>query len=177
MQYTIRFIAFGAEEQGLSGSRYHVDGVSLGEIRNTVPMINLDSLIADEIAYIYGDSGDAGMIRDWVLVRALENGMEPQTQSGENPEFPAGTTCDCSDHAQYAKAGIQYAYFESTNWALGNKDGYVQVDPQYGEGGFIWHTPFDTLNYIDGSFPGRADQRLALFSGLLYETLTAFTAP
>ena len=113
---------FGVEEQRLSGSRYPVDGVSLGEIRNTVLMINLDSLIADEIAYIYGDSGDAGMIRDWVLVRASENGQEPQTQSGENPEFPAGTTCDCSDHAQYAEAGIQYSYSECTHWSLGNKD-------------------------------------------------------
>ncbi len=175
--YTIRFIAFGAEEQGLAGSRYHVAGMSPEEIENTVAMINLDSLIAGDIAYVYGDFGDAGTMRDWVLARAGEEGRELQTQPGENPEFPAGTTCDCSDHAPFAEAGIQYAYFESTNWSLGDKDGYVQVDPRYGEDGYIWHTPFDTLDYIDRSFPGRADQRLELFSALLYRTLTEFTAP
>ena len=63
------------------------------------------------------------MIRDWVIARASENGQELQTQPGENPEFPAGTTCDCSDHAPFAEAGIQYIYFEPTNWSLGNKDG------------------------------------------------------
>ena len=122
-QHTIQFITFSTEEQGLSGSRYRVDGMSPGEIENTVAMINLDSLIAGEIAYIYGDSGDAGVIRDWVIARASENGQELQTQPGENPEFPAGTTCDCSDHAPFAEAGIQYSYFEPTNWSLGNKDG------------------------------------------------------
>ena len=122
-QHTIRFIALGAEEQRLDGSRYHVDGISPGEIENTVIVVSLDSLISDEIAYIYGDSGDAEMISDWVLVRASENGQELQTQPSENPEFWAGTTCACSDHAQYAEAGIQYSYFEYANWSLGNKNG------------------------------------------------------
>ena len=121
--YTIRFIAFGAEEPGLSGSRYHVDGMSAGEIENTVVMINLDSLIADEIAYIYGNSGDAGMIQDWVLRRGSENSQTLQTQPSDNAEFPAGTTSDCSGHTPFAEAGIQYSYFEPTNWSLGNKDG------------------------------------------------------
>ena len=51
------------------------------------------------------------------------------------------------------------------------------MDPQYGEDGYIWHTRFDTLDYIDQTFPGRADQRLELFSRLLYRTLTEFTEP
>jgi alkaline phosphatase isozyme conversion protein len=175
--YTIRFIAFGAEEQGLGGSHQHVSRLSQSEIDNTVAMINLDSLIAGEIAYVYGDFGEYGVIRDWVLALADAEGDTLRTQPGENPEYPAGTTCDCSDHAPFADAGIPYAYFESTNWSLGEKDGYVQVDPQYGEDGYIWHTRFDTLAYIDQTFPGRADQRLELFSRLLYRTLTEFTEP
>ena len=122
-QHTIQFITFSTEEQGLSGSRYRVDGMSPGEIENTVVMINLDSLIADESAYIYGNSGDAGMIRDWVLGRGSENSQTLQTRPSDNAEFPAGTTSDCSDHAPLAEAGIQYSYFEPTNWSLGNKDG------------------------------------------------------
>ena len=175
--YTIRFIAFGAEEQGLGGSHHYVTGLSSDEVGNTVAMINLDSLIAGEIAYVYGDFGAEGVIRDWVLALADAEGDTLQTQPGENPDYPAGTTCDCSDHAPFEEAGIPYAYFESTNWSLGDKDGYVQVDPQYGEDGYIWHTRFDTLDYIDQTFPGRADQRLELFSRLLYRTLTEFTEP
>jgi hypothetical protein len=151
--------------------------MSADEIRSTVAMVNLDSLVVGEIAYVYGSAGDRGVIRDWILRRASEVGMDLRTQAGENPEYPAGTTCDCSDHAAFDEAGIQYVYFESTNWSLGDKDGYVQVDPRYGEGGRVWHTRFDTLDYIDRTFPGRVDQRLGLFSAMLYRTLTEFAAP
>jgi alkaline phosphatase isozyme conversion protein len=175
--YSIRFIAFGAEEQGLAGSRYYVSGMSDSEIQNTVAMINVDSVIVGEIAYVYGDLGDDGVVRNWVLANATEDSGAIQTQEGENPEFPAGTTCDCSDHTPFKDAGIQYAYFESTNWRLGDKDGYVQVDPEYGEDGQVWHTRFDTIDYIDRTFPGRADTRFELFSDLLYQTLTRFTLP
>ena len=172
--YTVRFLAFGAEEQGLRGSRHYVAGLTPDEIGNIAAMINLDSLIAGEIAYVYGDFGEPGVIRDWILALASAEGDPLQTQLGENPDYPAGTTCDCSDHFPFEDVGIPYAYFESTNWSLGEKDGYVQVDPQYGEDGYIWHTQFDTLNYIDMNFPGRADQRLELFSRFLYRTLTEF---
>jgi hypothetical protein len=147
------------------------------EIRNTVAMINVDSVVVGEIAYVYGSPGERGVLRDWVLARASEAGLDLRTQGGENPEYSAGTTCDCSDHAPFDEVGIPYAYFESTNWSLGDKDGYVQVDPRFGEDGRVWHTRFDTLDYIDRTFPGRADQRLELFSGMLYRVLTEFSAP
>ncbi len=175
--YTIRFIAFGAEEAGLAGSRHYVDQLTTEERDQVVAMINLDSLIAGDIAYVYGDAGDAGVVRQWILARAQEQNLDLRTQSGENPRFPAGTTGDFSDHAPFEDAGIQYAYFESTNWALGERDGYVQVDPRFGEAGYIWHTPFDTLAYIESTFPGRINERLELFATLLFELLTEFDLP
>ena len=173
--YTVRFVAFGAEERGLTGSRHYVAGMEAAEIRNTVAMINVDSLIAGDIAYVYGSEGDSGVLRDWILDRAAGSDAGLVTQGGANPEYPAGTTGDFSDHAPFENAGIEYAYFESTNWALGERDGYVQVDPRYGEGGYIWHTPYDTLDYIETHFPGRADARLQLFSRMLYRVLTEFS--
>jgi len=172
--YSIRFVAFGAEEQGLAGSRHFVREMSPEQIAGTVAMINLDSLIVGELAYVYGDPGDAGVLRDWILARARQEGFDLTTQAGANPDYPAGTTCDCSDHAPFVEAGIRYAYFESTNWGLGDRDGYVQVDPRFGEGGRVWHTRFDTTEYIDATFQGRADQRLALFGRMLYLTLTEY---
>ncbi len=175
--YTIRFVAFGAEEEGLAGSRHHVGEMPSKATSSVVAMINLDSLMAGDIAYVYGDAGDAGVVRDWILSRAAEQGFNLRTQSGENPEYPAGTTGDFSDHVPFEDAGIRYAYFESTNWTLGERNGHVQVDPELGENGYIWHTPFDTIDYIEPTFPGRIDERLHLYATMLYQVLTEFTLP
>lgn len=172
--YTIRFILFGAEELGLQGSEYYVSQMTDDQIQNTIAMINLDSVTAGDMAYIYGDEGEKGAIRDWALGYAKEHNLELQTQPGENPEYPAGTTGDWSDHAPFKNTGIQYAYFESTNWTLGDKDGYTQVDTKYGVDGEIWHTEYDTLEYINETFPGRIQERLSLFVTILEAILTEY---
>jgi hypothetical protein len=175
--YTIRFILFGAEEIGLEGSKYYASRMKEEEIQNTIAMINLDSLIAGDIPYVYGDAGDAGVIRDWTLKFAEEHDLDLQTQPGTLPEYPPGTTGDFSDHAPFKALGIPYTYFESTNWMLGDKDGYVQVSPEYGENGKIWHTQYDTIEYIDTTFPGRIQERLNLFVTVLEGILTEYQAP
>jgi hypothetical protein len=172
--FTIHFTAFGAEEIGMQGSQYYADQMNDDEIQNTVLMINLDSLIAGETAYVYADEGERGAIREWVLAYAVEKGLELETQQGANPDYPAGTTGDFSDHAPFRWLGIPYLYFESTNWLLGEMDGYTQVDQQFGVNGEIWHTEYDSLGYIDTTFPGRVDERLDLFTQVLYHVLTEY---
>src|SRR5918996_1731615 len=71
--YTIRFILFGAEEVGLQGSQYYVSKMTEEQIQNTIAMINLDAVTAGDMAYIYGDEGERGLIRDWALDFAMEN--------------------------------------------------------------------------------------------------------
>jgi hypothetical protein len=175
--YTIRFILFGAEESGLGGSKYYAGRMKLEEIQNTIAMINLDSLIAGDIAYVYGDAGDAGVMRDWALTYAKEQNLNLQSQPGINPDYPPGTTGDFSDHAPFKALGIPYTYFESTNWMLGDQDGYTQVSPEYGENGKIWHTSYDTLDYINTTFPGRIQERLNLFVVVLQGILTEYQVP
>src|SRR5215212_3654749 len=172
--YSIRFILFGAEEAGLQGSKYYVSQMTKEQKQNTIAMINLDSLTTGDMAYIYGDQGESGVIRNWALDYAAKHNLTLLTQPGENPKYPAGTTGDWSDHAPFKEAGIPYTYFESTNWTLGDKDGYTQVDPQYGEDGKIWHTQYDTLEYIHATFPNRIQERLNLFVTLLEAVLTEF---
>jgi alkaline phosphatase isozyme conversion protein len=173
--YTIRFILFGAEEVGLQGSQVYVEQMTAQQIQNTIAMINLDSVAAGDMAYVYGDAGERGVIRDWVLDFAEENGLALQTQLGENPAYPRGTTGDWSDHAPFKSIGIPYTYLESTNWGLGKKDGYTQVSTEYGEDGEIWHTEYDTLEYINTTFPGRVQERLNLFVVVLETILTKFS--
>lgn len=174
--YTVRFIAFGAEEVNLQGSTHYVRQMTAETRANSAGMINLDSLAAGDFAYVYGDPGSRGKMRDWILALASREGWDLRTQQGLNPRYPAGTTGDFSDHAPFRRAGIEYAYFESTNWNLGARDGYTQVDTRLGENGYIWHTPFDTLRYLESNFPGRTDSRLNLFSRLLYRLLTEYPA-
>lgn len=50
--YTIVFIAFGAEEAGLKGSSYYVNSMTEEEIEKTVAMVNLDSIIAGDYIYM-----------------------------------------------------------------------------------------------------------------------------
>ena len=168
---TIQFIFFGAEEVDLCGSNYHVSQMTQEDIDNVMLMIDYDSLVAGDKAYVYGTAGKDGKYRDHALEIAAEKNLELITQSGKNPEYPAGTTGDWSDHVAFKDADIPYVYFESTNWDLGEKDSYTQVNVTLGENGEIWHTQYDTSDYISTNFPDRIESRLKAFSTVTEEIL------
>ena len=69
---------------------------------------------------------------------------------------------------------MPFLYFEATNWGLGAKDGMTQVDPAHGDGGEIRHTTYDTLSYLDATFPGRVEGYLALFVRLVLKVVTDY---
>jgi hypothetical protein len=172
--YTIRFVAFGAEEAGLYGSGYYVKSLSAAEMQNTIGMINLDSLIAGDTPNVYGDPQPMGALRDWFLEFAKSQGLDLQTQPVRNLDYPDGSLCDCADYSAFQAAGIPFAFFEATDWNLGDQDGWTQVDPKFGKHGEIWNTKYDYLDYINQNFPGRIEQHLNLFVTLLYSGLTQF---
>ncbi len=174
--YTIRFIAFGAEETGDNGSAYYVSKMDKAAIDNTLVMINMDSLAVGDDMNVYGGYGKDGLVRDYALKVAREMGLDLKTNMGANPEYPLGSTGDWSDHAPFVTAGMNYVYFEATNWYLGDMDGYTQVDPKYGEEGAIWHTEFDNMKYIEDTFPGRLDEHLKTFTMVLTKILTDYNS-
>ncbi|MBM3151711.1 MAG: M20/M25/M40 family metallo-hydrolase [Chloroflexi bacterium] len=167
--YTIYFIAFGAEEAGLLGSNAFVDALGDSELSGIILYVNLDSICAGDVTYIYSGS-DTGAL-DWEVDWAVSNGYDLE------PIPNADLTTDGEDTADYAAfedAGIPWVYFEATNWDLGDQDGYTQVDPQYGDNGAIIHTKFDDLYYFDEVFPGRVEHRLDLYVSVLYALLTEY---
>ncbi len=172
--YTIRFVAFGAEEAGLYGSGFYVDQMSASDIQNTVSMINLDSLAAGDTANVYGNSSPAGAIRNWFVQYAQSQGLDLQTQPVEKLDYPDGSPCDCADYSAFQTAGVPFAFFEATDWTLGDQDGWTQVDPKFGQHGEIWNSKYDYLDYINQNFPGRVEQHLSLFVRLLFGALTEY---
>ncbi|WP_270170159.1 S-layer homology domain-containing protein [Paenibacillus sp. SYP-B4298] len=165
--YTIKFIAFSGEEQGKRGSLAYANAMTADDIANTVAMINLDSLIAGDKMYIYGgkdvDGKDNGWVRELGLGIANQLDLSLQTNPGLNPEYPAGTTGDWSDHDPFERKGITIGYLEATNWEIGDQDGYNQTV----EYGGIWHTTNDNLAFISTQYPGRIEERLSTFSQVL----------
>lgn len=169
--YSIRFIAFGSEENGLDGSYYYAAQMDEGDVENTLAMVNLDSLAAGDITYVYSDEGEDAFLRDWVLEWADGQGYPLQTIL--DAELSDGDSY-YSDFGAFKDRGIPFIYFEATNWTLGEMDGWTQVDPRYGRHGYIWHTPFDNLEYLDATFPGRVNEHLNIFVSALFAVTTEF---
>ena len=174
--YTIRFIAFGAGDNGSLGSYAYLNQMTQDEFENIIVMIDLDSLVAGDIAYVFSDEAQQSAARNWALDWATGNGLDLQSVKNAvltNPDTGKGS----SDFSAFQEAGIPFAYFTSANWSLGDKKGQTQVDPRFGENGVIRHTKYDSLTYMDATFPGRVDQHLNLFISVLYALLTQYEAP
>jgi alkaline phosphatase isozyme conversion protein len=168
--YTIDFVTFGAEEAGLLGSYAYVSALTSSEARNIILFINMDSISAGDITYVYSPENNSGA-RDWAISWAGANGFDLQTIHNVDLSDQGDPT---ADYAAFDEAGIPWIYFEATNWSLGDQDGYTQVDPQYGDQGAIIHTRYDNLQYLDQTFPGRVDQHMNLYVNVLHHILTAY---
>ncbi|AMV70973.1 M20/M25/M40 family metallo-hydrolase [Desulfuromonas carbonis] len=171
--YTIRFVAFGAEEPGMLGSSYYVSQMTEAEIAHTVGMVNLDTVVGGDRIYVYGGLEAAGWLREAALAIARQAGISLDTSPGLNPEIPAGTTGDWSDHAPFKYAGVPYLYLEATNWEIGNFDGFLQT-VDHGE---IWHTDKDTLEFFATTYPGRIEAQLGDFTQILTGLLLTLEVP
>ena len=140
---TIKFIAFGAEEMGLRGSRYYASQMSNEDIANTVTMIDLDSVGVGDFFYVYAGLDDnPGWARDLALKIGQGMGHDLRT-SPQSEYFDWGTTGDWSDHVPFRLLGIPIAYFEWMNWDI-EPDGGIETE----EYGWVMHTCMDNLSFI-----------------------------
>lgn len=162
--YSIRFIATSGEEIGMLGARDILGRMSEEEKKNTLLVINLDSLFTGE--RLYFNSGRTTPVavrkitRDRALALARRHGIAADMSPGLHPHIPKGTGC-CSDAEVFDQAGIPVLSVEATNWSLGEKDGYQQrarsrAFPQ----GTSWHSvQRDNVQYLDTWLPGQIDAR------------------
>jgi len=169
-EYDLVFVAFGAEEVGLVGSFHYVDNMSEADIDRAIAMINFDSLIVGDKLYIHAGSNGKTWARDEMLRLIHLRKLPIEMQPGLNEHYPAGFTPDWfSDYTAFNQAGIPIVAFESTNWEIGDFDGWIQTE-LYGS---FWHNAneSDTLERIEELFPGRPMIRLNAYTTLVYEFL------
>ena len=187
-EYTIQFVFFTAEEYGMYGSNAYVNAMTQEQIDNTLYMINMDSLVCGDYCYLYGGVQDDAnqTVTD---TEAYDNAMAIAQKAGlsfksnpwtygnpapgyDIPDYASPSTGDWSDHAPFKNAGIQYVYFEATNWEIPGP--YAEYDG-YGETyliGMLMNTSNDYLEYIETYFPGRPLAHLTQYSTLLNLLLT-----
>lgn len=131
---TVRLVFFGAEENGLNGSKAYVKALPANEIGRIKAMVNFDTIAGGDVLYIHSalnepkeyDCADNASythdpkVRDRLL--ALSGGSYQKHPAF--PGYPEGETGGWSDHAGFACLGIPIGYVEATNFAIDGKDGY-----------------------------------------------------
>ncbi|WP_206486227.1 M20/M25/M40 family metallo-hydrolase [Thalassotalea sp. G2M2-11] len=139
LDYNIRFIAFGAEEVGLQGSKHYVQSLSNDQLDNMIAMINFDTIAGGDFVYVHSAHStpyqcaknqtnyNADTHIRSALLSASKKVLGEKKQyiiHPEYPGYPAGVTGAWSDHAPFACAGIPIAYVESTNFTINGKNGF-----------------------------------------------------
>ena len=163
------FAFFDAEEMGMKGSSDYIRKLTADQLSSLSLVINIDSLLAGDYVYLHRGEGNDLATQTRMLCVASAFGYELVLQPGNHPDFPAGTVSGMGDYAPFDEAGVPFLAFEATNWDKGELDGYIQTDESRGKGGEIWHTKFDTLEYIESYAPGRAVKRLGGLVLVLYD--------
>jgi alkaline phosphatase isozyme conversion protein len=160
--YTIVFVAFGAEERGLSGSRYYARTMSSLESHATIGMIDLDAVAGGATLLVTSRRGGPTWLRDDALAAAQDLGV-PLGTTAAAAGRPAGVSLAPSDDLPFALGDVATAAFTSSD-----------PDPGAGaEGRGLWHTPADTVAHVEKTYPGRVARQLADLSRLLETLLTS----
>jgi alkaline phosphatase isozyme conversion protein len=165
--YTIVFVAFGAEERGLLGSRYYSRSMSDLERHATIGMIDLDAVAGGAELTVTSRLGAPTWLRDDALTAAKSLGV-PLHAGPAAKGLPTGVSAAPGDDLPFALRDIAAAAFTSAD---GRAD-----DPGLATGGNVSspaRSRHDTVAFIDRSYPGRVRSQLADLSRLLETLLTS----
>lgn len=165
--YTLVFVAFGAEERGVLGSRHYVRDMSSTEKAATLGMIDLDAVAGGDALYVTTQPGAPGWLRDDALSAARQLKV-PLGSSPDHADGAAGTSTAMSDDLAFSLADIPTATFSATSWTAGDRDG--RTPTRKGE---LWHTQRDSVAIIERSYPGRVRAQLHHLARVLEALLTS----
>ena len=175
LHYGVRFVALSAGEKGLHGMDDYLTRMSAQEKKNTLLVIDLNSLIVGDRLYFNSGIHTPSAVRKQTSARALQlahrygiaaasHTLTPRDYPGVNP---------------FDKAGMPLLDVTAANWALGNKDGQQQRarTAHFPDGAVRHQTERDNLNYLDRWLPGRITLRTRDSVKILQPLLTELTNP
>ncbi|PTM59836.1 M28 family peptidase [Desmospora activa] len=126
----VRFVAFGAEEIGLLGSRHYVGQLSPDEIERSIANFNMDMVGTkwEQATQLYLNvvDGEPNTVTEFAFAAAERLGNDSVVL------YQRGS----SDHVAFYEAGIDAANF------IRREPGTANLEPWY-------HTPEDTFDKID----------------------------
>ncbi len=139
--FTVRFIAFGAEELGLHGSQHYVDQLSDEEIDSTVAMLNFDAL---------GSGPQTAMLGTLSLLKMVDEYADEQ---GIDTKMVFTFDWGSSDHAAFHDAGIDHIFFLGEDFSRihtpGDELEFVQTE-LLGNAAFLGMALLDMLAEDEG---------------------------
>ncbi len=158
--YTIRFIFFGAEENGFLGAKYYLNSLSAEEKKKIIVMINLDSILAGDQQYVFG-----GKYAEQAKEMADKTGIQLEL----NPALDSGalTPDKMADHVVFRNDGIPTIFFWTGNFEISPYNVRARTEVL----GAIYHTEYDDLSVLNKYFPGRVHKRISDHSQMLYYIL------
>ena len=145
-----------------------------GFAADTAENLGFNVMRTEDLDGYYAKHGTGPAIKDGTL---YTNPWAPENPAPANNTAMSPATIPASDHIGYMGLGIEYIYFEATNWFAGNDEdgedgisftGYIETyDDSLGEDGMFMNTEYDTLENLNEYFPGRAQKHFQMYSPLL----------
>ncbi|HLR03223.1 MAG TPA: M28 family peptidase [Virgibacillus sp.] len=131
----LRFAAFGGEELGFVGSRYHVDNLPQDEIDRTIVQFQMDmvgtSWVPASQLFINTVDGESNLVSESI--------NEAADRSGVNNDILPLHQLSRSDHVPFHEKGVDSALFI---WMEpGTPPGGADIEPYY-------HSPEDKIEHI-----------------------------
>ena len=157
LHYGIRFLALSAHQNDLHGVDGYIARMTAAERKNTLLVIDLDSLIVGDRLYFNSGKNTASAVvkqtRDRALDIAHRYGISAATRPPRSAAYP--------DPNAFDAAGFPLLTVRAANWALGKKDGSQQraVSRHFPQGIAHHLTERDNLTYLDRWLPGRISAR------------------
>lgn len=175
LHYGVRFVALSAGEAGLQGMDDYLSRMSAQEKKNTLLVIDLNSLIVGDHLYFNSGANTPSAVRKQTGARAVQlahrYGISAASHTLTPRDYPGVNPFD--------KAGMPLLDVTAANWALGNKDGQQQRahSSHFPEGNVRHQTDRDNLNYLDRWLPGRITQRTRDSVKILLPLVTELANP
>lgn len=175
LHYGVRFVALSAGEADLHGMDDYVERMSAREKKNTLLVIDLNSLITGDHLYFNSGMNTPRAVRKQTSDRALLLAR----QLGIPAASHQLTRKDVSGLNAFDRAGFPLLDVTASNWTLGNKDGALQRhrSRHFPEGVTRHQTDLDNLNYLDRWLPGQIARRTHDSVSVLLPLLRELTNP